>query len=268
MFEITLNDPKIVKGIFEAINAIVTETIINFTPSGISLSAIDEGRICLVIIKLDKDDFDGYVCDKEYKLGLNIEDMVKILKRSSNDIITLKHEDNSSIINIIMKNTASKKSRTFSLKLIDISDSGIKPENLMNIKYKASVSIPIAYLDESIKDADIFSETLSVILSNKDGIIFKAQGQNGEMKTELDKDDDGIEEFNIEEEGEGSFALEYLKNIIKINSISDRISISLNLNTPLKCQFKVLSNSSFIYFLAPRVEEEPEVEEDIQIEEE
>ncbi|MHA1338560.1 MAG: proliferating cell nuclear antigen (pcna) [Promethearchaeota archaeon] len=262
MFEITLNDPKIVKGIFEAINAVVTETIINFDQNGISLSAIDEGRICLVLINLDKDDFDGYVCDKEHKLGLNIEDMVKILRRSSNDIITLKYKDDSGKINIIMKNNTSKKSRTFSLKLIDINESGIKPEALMNIPYKASVSIPLVYLDESIKDADIFSETLSVILSKNEGIIFKAEGQNGEMKTELEKDDDGVEEFNIEEDGEGSFAIAYLKNILKIGSITDRLTISLNPNTPIKCQFNILSNSSFIYFLAPRVEEEEEEDYD------
>jgi len=58
MFEITLNDAKIVRGIFEAISAIVGEGRMVFGPDGISMNAIDDGRICLISLKLDKDESD------------------------------------------------------------------------------------------------------------------------------------------------------------------------------------------------------------------
>ena len=71
-------------------------------------------------------------------------------------------------------------------------------------------------------------------------------------------DDDGVEDFKVDEEGDGTFALSYLKNIIKIRTIADRVQLSLNPNTPIKARFTILSNSSFTYFLAPRIEEEEE----------
>ena len=92
MFDITIDDSKIIRGIFEAISAIVGECVLIFDSDGISMNAIDEGRICFIGLHLDKDDFDSYECGGKYDLGLNIDDMVKILKRSSSDdAITLKY---------------------------------------------------------------------------------------------------------------------------------------------------------------------------------
>lgn len=259
MFEITLKDSKLVRGIFEAIAAIVGESKILFAPNGVTLNSIDDGRICLISLTLDESDFDGYKCDEEYDLGLNIDDLVKILKRSSaNDEITFTYKPETKKIKITMKSEKGKKSRRFSLGLIDLGDSGIKPEALDGIQYNAGISIPLNYLDEAIKDADIFSETLLITLSNEDGIVFKSEGQIGESETVLEKDDEGVQDFNVTEKGDGTFALQYLKNIVKIGAIADRVELSLNPNTPLKAKFKILSGSSFKYFLAPRIEEEEE----------
>lgn len=259
MFEITLNDAKTVKGIFEAISAVVGESKMSFTPDGITMNAIDDGRICLVGLELSKDDFDAYKCEDSYDLGLNIEDMVKILKRSSSsDSITFKYKPKSKKIQISMKDLSSKKSRHFSLQLIDLGDSGIKPEALENIEYQATATIPISYLEEAIKDADIFSETLQFKMSGSGGIEFKSEGQIGATETQLAKDDDSIQNFSVEDEAEGTFALQYLKNIIKINAIADLVNLSLNSNTPVKAKFNVLSSSNFTYYLAPRIEEEEE----------
>jgi proliferating cell nuclear antigen len=263
MFEITLKDAKTVRGIFEAVAAIVGECKMSFKKDGISMNSIDDGRICLINLKLNQKDFDEYKCEADYDLGLNIEDMVKILKRSSNDSITFKYQPDTKKIKIVMKNDKSKKSRQFSLGLIDLGDSGIKPEALEGIKYNASVLIPISYLDEAIKDADIFSETMSISLTKKDGIMFKAEGQIGESETVLEKGDENVENFKVDEDGDGTFALSYLKNIIKVSAtVVDKVELSLNSNTPVKVKFNVLADSNFTYYLAPRIEEEEENSED------
>ncbi len=259
MFEIKFEKSKTVKGIFEAISAIVDETKMNFGPKGITLNSIDDGRICLVGLKLDMNDCDGYKCDKDYELGLNIVDMVKILRRSgSNDAITFKYNPDVKSIKVLMKSEGSKKARQFSLQLMELGDDGLKPGALESIDYMAKASIPLAYLEEAIKDADIFSETMIVSIADDEGIVFKAQGQIGESECILEKDDEGINDFIASEKGEGTFPLEYLKDIIKIGTITDRVEISLNPNTPIKAKFNILSSSSFTYFLAPRIEEEEE----------
>lgn len=70
MFEITLEESRIVKGIFESISAVIEECTLVFDENGISINAIDEGRICLVALNLAKNDFDSYSCDGKYELGL------------------------------------------------------------------------------------------------------------------------------------------------------------------------------------------------------
>jgi proliferating cell nuclear antigen len=258
MFEITLNDSKLFRGIFEAISAIVSESRIQISKKGIVLNSIDDGRICLIGLHLDKDDFDAYKCDEDYDIGLNIDDMVKILKRSNpTESITLSFDPNVKRIKIIMKKVDSKKKREFSLQLIELGDSGVKPEALEKIKYSSEICLPLAYIDEAIKDADIFAETLNLKIE-EEGIKFNATGQIGESETFIEKGDPGVTKLEVSEMGEGTFALQYMKNILKIGVIAESVNLFINSNTPIKCIFKILSSSSFTYYLAPRIEEEEE----------
>ena len=67
MFELTMNNPRSIQGVFEAVAAIIDETEITFDSDGISLTSIDAGRVCLISLKIDKEDFDAYKCDQEQK---------------------------------------------------------------------------------------------------------------------------------------------------------------------------------------------------------
>ena len=260
MFEITLEESRIVKGIFESISAVIEECTLVFDKDGISINAIDEGRICLVALNLAKNDFDSYSCEGKYELGLNIEDMVKILKRSSaDDTITFKYtegKEGSNKIKILMKGKKRKKKRTFSLQLIELGKDELNVQALDQIDFKAKVTLPLAYLEEAIKDADIYSETVIVSFSEDGNIVFKSEGAIGEIECTLEKDDDGIENFSAEGVSEGIFSLEYLKNIVKISIIADKVELALSPTTPLKAKFNLLAESTFKYFLAPRIEEE------------
>jgi proliferating cell nuclear antigen len=259
MFEIMSKDLKTIKGVFEAISAVVSEAKMKFTPNGIFLDAIDEGRICLIGMKLDKDDFDTYKCSDTYELGINMEDVTKILRRgTAKEEITLVYNPDIKKIKILLKAEKSKKARQFGLGLIQLGDTGIKPEALDKIEYTSKISIPLSYLEEAIKDADIFSECL-ILSINKENMMFKAEGQIGESETVLESGDEGIQDFTCGvETGDNTFALAYLKNIVKVSAISDRVELSINAGTPMKAKFLVMSSSLFKYYLAPRIDEQEE----------
>jgi proliferating cell nuclear antigen len=258
MFEITMKDLKTVKGIFEALSAVITEAKMKFNKDGVFLEAIDDGRICLVGLKLDKDDFDSYKCDGEYVLGLNFDDLTKVMKRgNAKEAVTFAYNPDLKTIKILFKAEESKKSRKFGLGLIDLGDSGIKPEALEAIAYGSKISIPIGYLDEAIKDADIFGETL-IISMNTDNLCFHTEGQIGESETVLERGDTGIQDYQCTEKAENTFALTYLKNIAKVGAIADRIELSLNSSSPMKAKFALMSSSNIRYYLAPRIDEAPE----------
>jgi proliferating cell nuclear antigen len=261
MFEIVFKDSKFVKGLFEAVNAIIEETKIEFSPGGISMIGIDSGRICFVGFKLESGNFDDYRCDENNLIGINITDLVKILKRSEKeDTITFKYinfaPDNTKMT-VIIKDKKSSKSRSFSLKLVELGDPKIDSFALDNLAYPGAISIPLSYLEEAIKDADIFSETLEISM-NETSMLFKAEGVQGECEAELSKTDEGLSFFTCTEHVEGTFALEYLKSILKVSAIADRIELYLDSKSPLKAKFNILSSSKFGYYLAPRIDEVPE----------
>ncbi len=260
MFEITMEESKTIAAIFDAVAAILEETEINFDPDGISLTSIDAGRVCLISLKLDKEDFDEYKCDKEQKIGVNITDLVKILKRSSpNDSIIFKYADDSNKLSIIMQSNEGKKMRKFSITLKDISMPTIQPEQLEKISYNSSVTLPLGYLEEAIRDADIYSDTV-IIKLNGENLVFRSEGNVGDTECVLDKGDSELGNFVVGEEAEGTFALRFLNYMLKVGSIPNvsKVDIAVRTNQPLKATFNIIGASSMKYFLAPRIEDEEE----------
>jgi proliferating cell nuclear antigen len=260
MFELTMNDSKAIQGVFDAVAAIIDESEITFNPDGISLTSIDAGRVCLISLKLDKEDFDAYKCDKEEKLGLNIEDLVKILKRSSaNDSIIFQFAENSNKLLILMQNKEGKKMRKFSITLKDISMPPIKPESLEKISYDNSVSLPIGYLEEAIKDADIYNDTVIIGMDDK-ALTFRSEGNVGETECILDKDDSLLNDFVAKDQAEGTFALKFLNHMLKVSSVPNvsQVEMAVRDDQPLRATFNIMGASSIKYFLAPRIEDEEE----------
>ncbi|MFX1411330.1 MAG: hypothetical protein ACFFA6_13350, partial [Promethearchaeota archaeon] len=87
----------------------------------------------------------------------------------------------------------------------------------------------------------------------KQGLIFSSSGQIGEMEYNLNEDD--LLDSNLSGTSSGSYSLTFLKAILKIGSITEKLEISLKSDHPLKMIFNILEGGELSYFLAPRVEE-------------
>ncbi len=259
MFKAKLSDSQVVRGIFESVSSIISEVNMKIDENGIGMAAMDLSHICLVSLTLKKEDFDEFETDKDYELGINLEDMVKIIKRSgSKDEITFIHNPEEKRLVIEMKPPEAKKSRTFTLALIDLEGEEINLESLNSMEFPNKCSYPVQYMDEAIKDAEIFSEVLEVIVGDK--LTFASTGNIGDMSYELEKEELDFYEFN--EESKGIFAISFLKNILKVKSISNVLDMSLKSESPLKMLFDILNSSQIMYYLAPRVEEEDDMYEE------
>ena len=263
MFKIKLENSRILRGIVEALASIIDETEFIITTKELSIRAMDPSRICLLQLSMTKQDFDEYECEKDTKIGLNLEDLDKILKRSSaNDDVELIFEPNTQKLKIKMKQHNSAKTRTFSLALLDIEMEDIPMENLLKIEYDADWSMDPAFFVEAIKDAEIYSEILNMKAQEDKGLVFSSFGQIGEMEYELALDD--LIEAHIRGTSKGAYSLQFLKSILKIENITEKLTISLKDDHPLKLIFNILEGGTLSYFLAPRVEEVELEEEDLE----
>lgn len=253
-FSLKLDNSRILKVIIETLSSIIDETEFIVTPEEFTISAMDPSRICLLKLSIKKENFDDFKCKKESKVGLNLDDLDKILKRSAaNDSIQIDFNEKDQKIKIKMQRENSTRTRTFSLALLDIDIEEIPMENLLKIEYPSNFVIEANFLVEAIKDAEIYSEILNVKATEGEGLLFSSSGQIGEMEYELENDD--LLESNITEENSGAYSLTFLKAILKIVSITEKLEISLKTDHPLKMIFNLLEGGELSYFLAPRVEE-------------
>ncbi|MFX1575167.1 MAG: proliferating cell nuclear antigen (pcna) [Promethearchaeota archaeon] len=264
-FTLKLENSRILKGIVETLASIIDETEFRVTPKEFTISAMDPSRICLLKLSIKKENFDEYKCTKESKVGLNLDDLDKILKRSAlNDSVEIDFKEAEQKIKIKMQREGVSRTRTFSLALLDIDIEEIPMERLLEIEYPSKWVIDPDFLVEAIKDAEIYSEILNMNATQGQGLIFSSSGQIGEMVYDLNEDD--LLESNLSGTSTGAYSLTFLKAILKIASITEKLEISLKTDHPLKMEFDLLEGGELSYFLAPRVEEE-EFDEDEDMDE-
>ena len=264
-FTLKLENSRILKGIVETLASIIDETEFRVTPKKFTISAMDPSRICLLKLSINKENFDDYQCDKESKVGLNLDDLDKILKRSAtNDSVEIKFNEKDQKIKITMQREGTSRIRTFSLALLDIEIEEIPMDNLLRIEYPSKWVIEPDFLVEAIKDAEIYSEILNITAIEGQGLNFTSTGQIGEMEYQLNEDD--LIETDFSGTSSGAYSLTFLKAILKIASITEKLEISLKTDHPLKMIFNLLEGGELSYFLAPRVEE-AEFEEDDDMDE-
>ena len=265
-FKLKLENSRILKGIIETLSSIIDETEFLVTPEEFTISAMDPSRICLLKLSIKKESFDDFKCSKESKVGLNLEDLDKILKRSSaSDSIEIDFNEKDQKIKLKMQREGTSRVRTFSLSLLNIDLEEIPMDNLINIEYPSKWVTETELFIEAIKDAEIYSEILNIKATEGQGLIFSSTGQIGEMEYNLDQDD--LIESDLNGTNSGAYSLTFLKAILKISPITEKLEISLRTDHPLKMIFNLLEGGELNYFLAPRVEEADFDEDEADLEE-
>ena len=81
--------------LIEALKEILTDTNLTFDKDGIKLIATDNSKIVLIHMKLNSENFEQYYCSKKIKVGINMNNLFKLIKiMGNNDILNLYIEEN------------------------------------------------------------------------------------------------------------------------------------------------------------------------------
>ncbi len=264
MFECILKEVGILKSIIDVLTSIIDEAA-NFMakPDGFGIIAMDPSHVSMVDFFLPKDVFDKYECDSKVKIGVNISNLNKLLKRvGSSDELTLKLTEKGNKLQLKFKG---KSTRTFSLNLIDIEEEEY-PSPKMQFNAKIILDDP-NLLSEAIKDAELFSDHVKLDTDTKKFTIF-AKGDNGEVEVDIPGEREALT-LEVKESSSSLYPLSYLTSIIKVGSVTDNLILEYSSEMPMQMLFKLKkigeANGFIKYFLAPRVEEEEEeFEEEIE----
>ncbi|MFX1497256.1 MAG: proliferating cell nuclear antigen (pcna) [Promethearchaeota archaeon] len=259
-FSLKLDDSRILKGIIETFASFSDESEFKVNSKEFVITSYDESMVSLIKFTMDKDKFDDYKCAKEQKISLNIDDLDKILKRSTvDDSIEIEFQETDQKIKLKMKNKNSNRVRTFSLSVLGTTREEVSIDKLQQIEYLATWAMtPPDFspdlLVEAIKDAEIYSDILNIKLDDSNGLTFNSSGQIGEMEYNIEVSD--LPEKKIEETEVGAYSISFLKKILKLASITEKLDIFLKTDYPLKMIFNLLNGGILYYFLAPRVDKD------------
>jgi len=236
---IKLEKPAVLAKSVELISELVTEVKIKLNEYGLSITAIDPANVAMVNLRIPKQTFSEFDSDNEV-LGVNLDSLKKILKRSSGPILLEKKEN---LLHIQMEDRIK---RNFTLGLIDIDS---EDKEMPNIEFSSRVEIRSEDFIDSVEDCSVVSDACSFVI--KEGkFIMEAKGLNS-TKTEFSGD-----EVNIHAEScKSKYSLEYLQKFMKASKLSEKTVLNFAEDHPLRMDVKT-DNLEISFVLAPRVETE------------
>lgn len=275
MLNTIIKNHKNLTNILDVISSILESSNLIFTKEGLKISGMDISHVSLLKFHYYIDDFDKYEFDNEKNIyaGINLSDLVKILKLGDINETLMLDISNEEQLNINFNGNGLNKQ--FSLKLIELDRQEMNIPNIefdliMNISSKIFTNILNSLL---ITDTDSlkFSINDDKLSLSSDGIMasLKIDFLNDENKskskklkiTKKDKKITEIDEIDYKLHKcngnfNSSFSINLLKKILKANQIIPDINCYLSPQTPLKLDYKLTSNNSRLeFYLSPKCDE-------------
>lgn len=250
--------------VLEATRELITEANFEVSSAGISLQAMDSSHVSLVGLNLRADGFEHFRCDRSFSMGMNLNNMNKMLKCANNDdVITMRAEDGADVVTFLFESPNGDRVSEFELKLMDITTENL---GIPDTEYSANVRMSSAEFARICKDLSSIGDTVEISVI-KDGIKFATAGDIGaaniicRQDASVDRSEDEKTVIDMTEPVDLTFALRYLISFTKATSLSPAVIIKLSRELPIVVEYRITDMGHVRYYLAPKIDEE-EMEEE------
>lgn len=225
---------------------------------------MDSSHVSLVALFLRSEGFAHYRADRNISLGINLQNMAKILKCSgTDDTITMKAEDNGDQVEFMFESPKNTRISHFNLKLMDIDSEHL---GIPDTEYKCVVKMSSSEFKRICTEIAVIGDTVKISAS-KDGVKFSVTGDMGtgsitcKQNSGVDGDEKDEVQIKLEEEVSLTFALRYLNSFAKATPLSGQVSLKMSPDVPLVVEYAIEEIGHIRYFLAPKLSEADEAEE-------
>ena len=145
MFVARFDDAKTWQALISAISALVDEANFEVTPKGITLRAMDPSRIAMVDFELPKSAFSHFKADEEGRIGINLDEMEKIVKRAgAGNSLEISVEPDKNQLQLKLEG---RTKRSFRISLIEL---GAERPPALTVDFDVSIKITADTLKELI----------------------------------------------------------------------------------------------------------------------
>ncbi|MFB6203461.1 MAG: proliferating cell nuclear antigen (pcna) [Candidatus Nanohaloarchaea archaeon] len=251
MFKATIEDTGLLKDSMKTISDLISEGLFQLEDDGIKLVAADPAMVALVDFRLEEEAFEEYELDEETKIGLNLENLYSILRRTkSDDTITFEVRDDDSKFYITMEGAST---REFSLPILNLSEDDIPSTDDLDFSFEAELSTSI--VEDAIKDAMVVSDSV-VVEADSDTITISSEGDQSNVEFNLSSDSDAVIEIEKDGHGKSMFSLDYLSDMVGAKKLADTVAVKMGEDFPMRMEFEQPDRARLSFVLAPRIEEE------------
>jgi len=257
MFEAIFAKAATLKKIVDAVKELVTDAKFECTATGMSLQAMDNAHVSLVVLILKADGFDTYRCDRSMSLGMNLDSVSKVLKNAgSDDNVTIRAEDDSDTVSFTFKSKDDKRESNFQLKLLEIDVDSL---GIPDTEYESIVKMSSSEFQKIVQNLGTWGESV-LINTTKKGIKFSVEGEigSGNVLVKQDKssdDSDGGTTIVLNKPVTLTFALAKLSSFTKATSLSSSVTLSLSSDVPLSVEYNIPDLGYLRYYLAPKIDD-------------
>jgi len=249
MFKLKLADARLWKNLIGAVSTIIDEGSFDVTSEGIRLRAMDPSHIAMVDFEWPKSVFEEYLCDESTKLCINLNEMLKFLKRiESDESIDLAFDPKNARLNFILK---SRYTRTFSMATLELSTEDIPTPK---VSFNSITRITTRCLKNSLDDASTVSDQIQFeTVENK--LTLRAIGDLGTVNVDIEKGSEDLLDLVVKQPSKSIYSLTSLSEMVKATqNLSDIVTVEFSTNMPIRLNFELPQQGKLQYYLAPRIE--------------
>ena len=150
-FDIQTVQSSAFRTLVEALKDILTDCNFVIDKTGVKLIATDNSHSVLIHMKLHADNFDVYECGEKITIGVNMNNLYKLIKTmSNNDTLGLfMSEENMNVLCIRLENKDKNASTVYRLNLLDIDQENI---NIPPASFDTELTLPSGDFQKLIRD--------------------------------------------------------------------------------------------------------------------
>lgn len=168
--------------IVDAIAVLIEEATFSVAQDGLRLRALDPSRTSMVDLFIPKEAFEEYPdVGSEEHIGINFNDLKKVLKRSRKDDKVMLETDNGKLK---VKLVGGKAARTITMPMLDI---GMEQLPTPKVVFTVTAKLASDALDQAIKDVEIIADAIK-FEGKEDGIYVKASSDKGDVEVKFEKE--------------------------------------------------------------------------------
>jgi proliferating cell nuclear antigen len=212
---------------------------------------MDPSHVAMVDFELPASAFKDYSCQEPQKIKINLESMVKFLKRPRiGELVILEFDPKSKKIIMTLKNDIKK------VYTIPILESTEEQTPTPKIEFNTNIKIASSSLKDIIEDTREVSDNVQ-FEAIPEKLIVSASTELSSGRFEIEKGAETMLDLHVKESSSATYNVNYLSDMIKAGSgASEILNLSFSTNMPLKLEFGIPQNGQIIYYLAPRIEAE------------